>query len=80
MQGVYSSELMAGGCDGIWKSFGDSASRQAVETVLLALKNRGPPMQDNAVLYADVSKALVQTANILSDSLPPDQARALADS
>ena len=37
-------------------------------------------MQDRAVLYADVSKVLVQTANILSDSFQPDHARALADS
>ena len=61
-----------------WKAF--AGSSQTVRTVLLELKKKGPTVQDRQILYAGVSKILGQAANILSDSMPPTMALALAES
>lgn len=49
-------------------------------STLLHLKEKGPTVQGKAVLYTDVSKILTQAANVLSDSLNPQQARNMAHS
>ena len=49
---------------GGWKAF--VGSSQTVQTVLLDLREKGPAEQDEQVLYADVSKTLAMTCNILS--------------
>ena len=59
-----------------WKAF--VGSSQTVQTVLLELKEKGSTVQDRRVLYADVSKRLGQAGSILSGSMPPSPALALA--
>lgn len=56
------------------------SEKTMMESTLLHLKEKGPTVQDKAVLYADVSKILTQAAKILSDSLNPQQTRNIAHS
>lgn len=63
-----------------WKAFTKGYSRQTLQTVLLDLTEKGPTVQDRQVLHADVSKKLDEAGSIISGSMPPAQARALAES
>ena len=64
--------------DGKWKAF--TGSSQTLQTVhFLELREKGPTLRDQQVLYADGSMRLNEASSILSESRAPAEATGMTD-
>lgn len=71
-------EVVGSTSTGGWLAYAGT-SYQTVQTVLLDVKEKGPSEQDRRVVFADVTKMCNEACAIMSDTLPPGEARILAE-